>query len=246
MLRGRDGRDGRDGPKGEKGSIGAPGLMGPTGFPGPRGRVGDKGLSGYPGPIGSSGDQGPLGQLAGATYTRWGRTTCPTGQGTQLVYAGRVGGMLSIINGGGANYLCLPDDPNYLQYQPGTQLNDIGGVGYWYDSLPSLSSFNGQNVPCAVCYVANRGVEMMIPAKTQCPAHWTLEYFGYLMTQHHEGEGRTMYICVDKDPESRPGNNDEDLEPLYYLTLVEPICSKGVACPPYDLEKELTCAVCTR
>ena len=46
----------------------------------------------------------------------------------------------------------------------------------------------------------------MIPAKTQCPTDWTLEYVGYLMTAW-VNTGRTMYECVDKDPESIPGLN---------------------------------------
>ena len=92
VLRGRDGRDGRDG---EKGDTGPPGAQGERGVAGPRGPVGEKGERGDPGLKGSRGElgvqevQGP--PAGGAVYTRWGRTTCPTGQGTQLLYAGRAG-----------------------------------------------------------------------------------------------------------------------------------------------------------
>ena len=109
--------------------------------------------------------------------------------------------------------------------------------------MPSLSSVNNHNVPCAVCYVATRSVSLMIPAKTQCPTLWTLEYIGYLMTErlnHH----RTMYECVDKDPESVPGLNAFS-DPRAIFHLVEPYCN-GLSCPPYDDDKELTCVVCTR
>ena len=135
--------------------------------------------------------------------------------------------------------------PTNLQYQSEVQGNAyIAGVEYQYSALPSLSSLNNHNVPCAVCYVANRSVAVMIPAKTQCPTHWTLEYVGYLMSERYNLGGRTMYECVDKDPESVPGLSAGS-DPRALLHLVEPYCN-GLSCPPYDDEKELTCVVCTR
>ena len=217
VLRGRDGRDGRDGAKGEKGD---PGLPGPQ----------------------EQGAQEPL--TGGTTYIRWGRTTCPSGNGNELLYSGRAGGTRHDHSGGAANYLCMPDDPDHLQYRSGVQGESyIAGIEYQYASHPSLSSFNNHNVPCAVCYVATRSVAVMIPAKTQCPTNWTLEYIGYLMSEHHSNS-RTMYECVDKDPESIPGLNSNS-NPQVHFYPVEPYCN-GLSCPPYDAEKELTCAVCTR
>ena len=83
----------------------------------------------------------------------------------------------------------------------------------------------------------------MIPAKTQCPTNWTLEYIGYLMSEHRGYNGRSMYECVDADPESIPGLNAASYPRAFFLP-VEPHCS-GLSCPPYSSEKELTCAVCT-
>ena len=254
VLRGRDGRDGRDGVKGDTGAKGEPGEMGPPGekgdpgiqgpigIPGP---AGEKGLSGDPSLCGPQGEQGvQCPPPAGAIYTRWGRTTCPTGQGTELVYAGRVGGTPHNYKGGAANYLCMPDNPNYLQYRDGIQsLSYIAGVEYQYSPLLSLSSFNAHNVPCAVCYVANRSVVLMIPAKTHCPILWTLEYVGYLMSERYY-HYRTTYECVDKDPESVPHLNAHS-NPTAFFYLNEPYCN-GLPCPPYDAEKELACTVCTR
>ena len=88
LLQGRDGRDG------------LPGRDGKDGEPGERGEKGEKGDQGDTGP------QGPPGpSVAGATYVRWGRTTCPTGNGTELLYAGRTAGPLYSQKGGGANLL---------------------------------------------------------------------------------------------------------------------------------------------
>ena len=82
LLRGRDGRDG------------LPGRDGKDGEPGPQGQQGP------PGP------QGPQGsRSAGVTYIRWGKSSCPTTTGTQLVYAGRAGGTHYTTSGGGADKL---------------------------------------------------------------------------------------------------------------------------------------------
>ena len=150
-------------------------------------------------------------------------------------------------SGGASNYLCMPDDPDYLQYQSGVQgISHVVGVEYYYQSMPSLSSSTWHNAPCAVCYVATRSVVVMIPAKTQCPANWTVEYVGYLMADNTRHSGRAMYECVDKDPESVPGLNASGRSnPVTYFQHVEPVCG-GLACPPYSAEKELTCVVCTR
>ena len=233
--KGENGQDGQQGPPGEKGQQG---LHGEKGQQGLRGVKGDPGLQG---PQGEQGVQGP--PSGGATYTRWGKTNCSTDLGTELVYAGRAGGTHYRNRGGAVNYLCLPDDPDHLQYQSGVQgLNYV--VGVQYDSHPSLSSLTYHNVPCAVCYVANRSVSLMIPGKIQCPTLWTLEYIGYLMAGYYSRYNHKMYECVDKDPESVPGLNSTS-DPTAFFHPVEPHCN-SLSCPPYDAEKELTCAVCTR
>ena len=211
--------------------------MGPQGVAGEKGDRGDTGLTG---PQGERGLPGPA--SGGAVYVRWGRTVCPSDQGTELVYSGRAGGSHYSHQGGGANHLCLPDDPEHLQYTSGQQGNTyIYGLEYRTSSRP-LRNFNYHNVPCAVCHVTTRATLLMIPAKANCPTNWTTEYTGYLMTaswNHH----RSTYECVDKDPESVSELNvcDNNNARLYH---VEPVCF-GLSCPPYDSGKELTCVVCS-
>ena len=173
VLRGRDGRDGRDG------------VPGPRG---PQGQRGDQGVAGPPGP-----------RNGGVVYTRWGKSTCPSVSGTTLVYAGRAGGTWYQHKGGAANYLCMPNDPDYLSYQSGVQgYNYVYGAEYETHGGP-LTAVRDHNVPCAVCYASTRVAVTMIPAKTQCPSTWTLEYSGYLMSGYFGGSHyRTMYECVDK------------------------------------------------
>ena len=225
MLRGRDGRDGRDG---------MPGLRGLQGQRGDQGQKGDQGVAGPPGP-----------RNGGVVYTRWGKSSCPSVSGTTLVYAGRTGGTHHIHKGGAANYLCMPDDPDYLSYQPGVQgYSYVYGTEYEPHQGP-LKAVHDHNVPCAVCYASTRVAVTMIPAKTQCPSNWTLEYSGYLMTEGRAWSNhyRTMYECVDKNPDSVPGSAADTHGAFFYH--VEANCN-GMLCPPYDPQKELTCAVCTK
>ena len=246
VLRGRDGRDGEGGPPGARGEMGPPGPQGPAGERGPQGVVGPKGATG---PMGLPGPQGVPCNCA-QTYVRWGRTTCPVNQSTELVYSGRAGGSWWSQTGGATNYLCMPDDPDYLQYAPGAQgASFVYGVEYGpFSGQPFYVQPNvfAHNVPCAVCMAVSRCSLLMIPAKTQCPTSWTREYVGYLMSGEQRHILPTTYECVDKDPESVPGLNGVGWGSGSALfNHVEASCN-GMACPPYDREKELTCVVCTR
>ena len=62
----------------------------------------------------------------------------------------------------------------------------------------------------------------MIPAKSQCPSTWTLEYSGYLMSTYY-GDSRnthyrTMFECVDKNPDSVPGSAPDQAAAVF-ITL---------------------------
>ena len=175
-------------------------------------------------------------------YTRWGRKTCPNTPGTELVYAGRAGGTHHDIQGGAANYLCLPEAPDYLHYQAGVQgYSPVHEVEYETFGGP-LNSVSQHDAPCAVCCTSGRETVLMIPAKTQCPPSWTLEYTGYLMTAGG-GQHRSMFECIDIDPECVPGSAASTNPAVFYHT--EATCDE-LPCPPYDPQKELTCVVCTK
>ena len=158
------------------------------------------------------------------------------------MYAGKTGVTFEDQQGGAANYLCMPNDPQYsLAYQPGVQ-GYSRVYGTEYEGPPLVSGRVQHNAPCAVCYVSTQHTVIMIPAKTTCPSGWTREYYGYLMSEHRNNY-RSMYECIDKVMESIPGSqNHIDGGHFYH---VEAHCN-GVACPPYDNQKELTCVVCTK
>ena len=118
----------------------------------------------------------------------------------------------------------------------------IYGVEYQTHGNTPLQPLLNHNVPCAVCHVSTRAAVLMIPAWRRCPTQWTLEYTGYLMTENHT-HGKGTYECVDKDAASVPGSHADINAALIYH--VEANCN-GLPCPPYDPQKELTCAVCTK
>ena len=270
ILRGRDGRDGLQGPPGDKGDtgfagpVGHPGPAGPEGLTGPKGEQGLQGLPGekgdkgdtgpvghpgHPGPVGSTGlkgspgSPGPTGLSAGgAIYTRWGRTTCPDTPGTELVYKGLAGGSDFDQYGGGANYLCLPHDPEYLKDGLPSTSSTLNGAEY--ESPISSSSLNNHNVPCAVCYTSKRTSKLMIPARITCPPSWTQEYIGYLMAAYESHKKNTVYECVDKDAEAVRGSLADTNGALFYHVVAT--CNTGLPCKPYVSTKTITCTVCTK
>ncbi len=227
------GRDGRDG---------LPGLPGEKGEQGPQGTTGEQGPQGIQGLPGQSG--------GGAVYTRWGRTVCPSTSGTQLVYEGLVAGTEHQQPGGGANYLCITEDPEYLTSTvPEYSANDLA-LSYLYASeyqIPGFGSLHDQNVPCAVCHTSQRSSKLMIPGKTTCPQSWTEEYEGYLMaerTNRNSHKHNNVYECVDKDGETVPGEQRNTNGALFQM--VGAVCNVGLPCLPFIANRPITCVVCTK
>ena len=183
----------------------------------------------------------------GATYIRWGKTTCPNTPGTELVYTGNAGGNFWSITGGGSEKVCLPPDPDYL---PGTSGLNTGipssphmyGAEYEYLAGPN-SNVNQHNVPCAVCFASSRAATLMIPAKTTCPPTWTREYYGYLTSERASHPARSVFSCVDNDPEVIGATQANTNGALFYYVLTT--CN-GLTCPPYENERALSCVVCTK
>ena len=195
--------------------------------------TGDTGLQGPPGPT-----------TGGVTYVRWGRTTCPDADGAELVYTGRAAGSLHTHTGGGANYQCVTEEPENFDFGPGTvDASYIYGAEYeMFGNIPSENFvLHNHDVPCAVCYVATRVALLTIPGKYTCPQNWTREYYGWLMAARYSHH-RSTFECVDASSETVVGGHDNRNEALFYH--VEPRCG-SLPCPPYDQQKEMTCAVCT-
>ena len=218
-------------------------------MPGPRGIAGRDGKTGPQGMKGDTGQQGSPGpRSGGVTYVRWGRTTCPDTEGTEVVYTGRAAASHYSSSGGGSNYQCLTADPANFDFGPGTvEASYIYGAEYQiFGNVPvSNLPLDCHDVPCTVCYVATRETALMIPGTYSCPPNWTREYYGYLMAErsHPTHKGRSTFECVDVGAETAPGGEECEYEALLYH--VEPRCG-SLPCPPYEEEKEMTCVLCTR
>ncbi|XP_067951943.1 short-chain collagen C4-like [Watersipora subatra] len=240
---GLPGSQGPTGPQGPPGSQGPTGLQGSQGLPGEEGKSGTVGAPGATGPPGTPGINGSSAEKGGVVYTRWGRTTC--GDNSTLLYKGYTGNGRYDQPGGGVNYLCMPDSPEYNSPESVDASAFIAGVEYEthsYGVFPS-STYN-QNAPCARCYTGNRPALMMIPAKRTCPDDWTTEYDGYTMTGYYNHNHQMTFECVDAEPEHVAGESAGKDGGLFYFTKSE--CSKGSYCPPYDENKAITCVVCTK
>ena len=180
----------------------------------------------------------------GGVYTRWGSASCPST--STLVYSGRAGGSFYSHTGSGSNYLCLPDDPEY--YSGGTPTSYpafIYASEYEVWATELQSAIINQNVPCAVCSTPQKLV-LMVPAKITCPTGWTREYNGFLMASYWIAQAKT-FVCVDQNTEVVPGEAaDHDGAAFYRSRLGGTNDCFGLDCPPYNVEQDLSCVVCTK
>ena len=202
-------------------------------------RIDQDGEDGPPGPRENLGHKRE--RIGGVVYVRWGHKSCPD-TGAQLLYSGRAGGSCYSHKRGGGNPQCLPLDPDFYNTVTGAQSwAFMYGAEYEQTNTLVAGSHNTQ-VSCAVCYVPNRSVVYMIPAKYTCPAGWTTEYFGYLMSayyRHHQSQ----FSCVDHM--LTPVNRSHHIYHGFLFYPVEGVCG-SLPCPPYNQDRELSCAVCTK
>ncbi len=158
-----------------------------------------------------------------------------------MLYTGRMTGAFHNQQGGGANYLCLPNDPEYhtLNTNPPPYYSKLSSTEY---EVP-IAGANNHDAPCAVCHATTRAAKVMIPAKTSCPPNWTREYYGYLQSEDNaSNRQRTEYVCVDRAQISLYGSHANINGALLYH--VKATCH-GIQCPPYNSHNVLTCTVCT-
>ena len=178
----------------------------------------------------------------GVTYTRMGKTTCR--QGAERIYEGYAASGWYNHKGNGANYLCLPKDPQYLSTANPAADSYLFGAEYETSNRVFGKTTHDYNVPCAVCFAPKKSTKLMIPAKTSCPKSWTREYYGYLMTEYYGHYANKQYECVDHYPDVIAGSARNRNGALFYF--VEAVCNHGLPCGPYVAGRAVTCAVCTK
>ncbi len=144
--------------------------------------------------------------------------------------------------GGGTTQLCMPNDPDYTR-------PFINGVQSQSQLFPveyqETITNHAHDIPCAVCVVPTKDLVLMVPGKSSCPAGFTREYYGYLMSERvHTGHKRSTFECVDKDLESVRGSSSIEYANHGLFGHVEAVCN-ALPCPPYNNYKEINCAMCT-
>ena len=184
-------------------------------------------------------------EKAGMTFTRWGRSDCPSG--SSVVYSGYQAGKHYTHGGGGTNTLCLTNSPTWLNYNDANQNGAlIYGTeyemsGYGLVGVTPFNSLNDYNAPCAVCLNTSFSTHLLVPGTYQCPSGWTSMYHGYLMSTHYN-QGASEFTCIDVSA-SAIGSNADHNGNLLYPTEAE--CG-SLPCGPYVQDRELTCVVCGR
>ncbi len=182
-------------------------------------------------------------ETGGVAYERWGRTDCPSG--AEEVYSGFIGGAWYDDYGNGAEYICLPEDPVYVeqstiaaQYQAW-----IYSTEYRTNDLGFSTPTQYYDAPCVVCHVP-RSAKIMIPAHTACPTSWTTEYTGYLMSTAYGNINNKNYVCVDMNAKTMLGSEANTQGALLYFVTAN--CDNSfMPCLPYVQNTPLTCVVCT-
>ena len=154
--------------------------------------------------------------------------------------------------GGGANFLCLPKDPDWDNFIDGHQWSGtIAGVEYELSNSNNVFSdrntgridLTNNPAPCVACYLDRQSTVLMVPAKRRCPDGWNTEYEGYLASEAHNAQRhRSSYVCWDKAPEIAVGGTSQNQAVIYPVGVV---CGT-LPCSTYVTGRELTCVVCSK
>ncbi|XP_076470598.1 uncharacterized protein LOC143300654 [Babylonia areolata] len=172
---------------------------------------------------------------AGSSFVRWGNSACP--DNTSLVYSGVAGGTRTGHSGGASNYLCLGMTPQFDNTSAPSRYNNLRGAEYG-----DVEGRDSQDVLCSVCR-APQPTTLMMPATLVCPAGWTAQYSGHLMSERLDSAGRTEYVCVDGDMKYRLAGGADKLGAQFFYVMT--VCDGTLPCPPYQHLKPVTCVVCS-
>ena len=178
-----------------------------------------------------------------------------------MIYKGQMTGLDYVSSGGGANYQCLPEDPEYSSYRIPAPMSSLRNTLYIESPNFAGQSLSYRRVPCVACETMQRVSLIMIPGKTRClSSDWTLDYRGYVMSQleHNANDsldfngaakrGRGNYVCVDES--SEPLSSTRAKSHGAVIHTVAALCTGDdaiVGCPPYKADNSaLSCVVCSK
>ncbi|VDI15950.1 Hypothetical predicted protein [Mytilus galloprovincialis] len=186
----------------------------------------------------------------GTTYTRWGRTKC-SGDKTEIVYSGFVGGASHNDSGSQVNMLCVPTQPQYaINNKKADNHPWLGGTIYSMHQMDTpntaldQSKYTLYGIPCTVCRARDKTSVIMIPGRKECTSDWEKEYNGYLFGGNPKFKSGSEYVCIDEVPERRKKATSWSEKPI--LKPVHSKCNEVMPCPPFIDGRVLTCVVCSK
>jgi len=181
----------------------------------------------------------------GVTYVRWGRTKCDA-DATSL-YTGYAATSRWNETGGGANILCLHNTPE-TTVKTSSYGTKLFGIEYDFNASPFSTTnhvagnFYYNDMPCTVCHVQKRSHQLIIPARHTCPAGWTKEFAGFIVSSWYKNT-KTSFYCLDSAPEAISGGSARN--DTAYAHPVDVQCGP-IPCPPYAQGNRLACVVCSK
>ncbi|KAK7503735.1 hypothetical protein BaRGS_00004858 [Batillaria attramentaria] len=164
---------------------------------------------------------------------QWGRTQCPAGQ--QAIYSGYAGGTRGDETGGGVTKLCLSAQP-VLDGMTASTHGNVYGAQY------DINGHRHTDVPCVLCHTSLVST-FMVPGTNKCPPGATAQYHGYLTSNAYNKASQSEYVCLDAQPEDRPGTS-ASVNSAWFIHDVA-VCG-SLPCPPYVNGKVITCVVCSQ
>ncbi len=176
------------------------------------------------------------------TYIRWGRSDCPNA--ATVLYEGFVGGAWFSVGGGTSSFICLPDEPEYVQTEECYDCSLVSSAEYETRNQVFPSETYQYDAVCVSCLALEKTTIVMMPGKTSCPSSFQTEYSGYLMSTYPSFNHATDAICVDGNAESMLGSHEDHNGAALYFVAAD--CSSSfIPCGPYKHRIPISCVVCS-
>merc|ERR1711998_98547 len=178
----------------------------------------------------------------GAVYTKWGSNKCS--KSSFKLYGGFIAGSYYSHNGGGANYICMHENPQQpKEYSTGNQQgNLLYGTEYENTGARSLDKNANKDAACSVCRVSSSTTVHTQWGRTSCSNGHVTEYSGLVMGSYYTNQ-KAYSICVDLERAYHAQSSDSNSNgaQLYISEMEGGASDEG----RYPSNREVACAVCS-
>merc|ERR1712136_269497 len=175
-----------------------------------------------------------------AVYTRWGSRTCPVGN--SKLYEGFMASSYAGHKGGGANTLCMHNDPQRVEGS--TYVSNSGNslYGMEYRNTGAIDVNHNQDAACVVCEHESASNIFTQWGRVSCSNNYRTEYSGLIMSTYYtQYKGESVCVDIERAVHSRSSAYNHGGGYLY-TTEMEAGSSDEYL---YPANSELACAVCS-